>query len=103
MPLAALAGVMRFAGAAGGSAGGLMAKAMADAVVPLVNESVSTPLLPAISRVTELTIVEDRNWRSAVRALVITLTFTGMFGDVPKLACEICSASMALAATPLVM
>ena len=56
----------------------LTANAIADAVVPLVNVSVCTPLLPLISSVIELVMAAARNCRSAVLALVMTLTCTGM-------------------------
>jgi hypothetical protein len=79
------------------------AKAMADAVVPLVKVSTSTPSVPEISSVTVLATLLPVNASSAVRALVITFTSTGIMSAVPKLAWAMSRAVMSAVLTPLVM
>ncbi len=76
---------------------------IALAVVPDSNDRVVTPRLPAISRVTLLTIELVLNHNMACCADCVTLISTPIQSRVPKFAPWICSELMALATTPLVM
>ncbi len=81
----------------------LMAKAMAEALVPEVNDSTCTPTFPEISSETDLAMAEAWKRRLAVWADCTTLTTTGMVDALPNAALLICTSWSAEVATPLVM
>src|SRR5262245_5617088 len=82
------------------SATRLTANAMAEVLVPEMNESSWTPWVPVISRVTEVVMAEALNRREAVWADWRTFMTTGMVACVPKAAVEMATSWRALVVTP---
>src|SRR4051812_47533118 len=81
----------------------LTAAAIAEDLVPEINERTCTPPLPAISSVTDFVTADAWKRSAAVCADCTTLTTTGMVAEVPKAALLMWTSCSAEVVTPLVM